>query len=219
MVDEATTRRDMSLLNVILLAQWLFASQASAEEYRIDAANTSVAFEVRVLGHAVERGHFGHVTGTVCLRPQANDGSVDISVDARSLRMNRPALSRLVRGDGFLDVQQYATISYRASQVVFADGALARIDGELTLRGVTKAIPLNVTAYRCTTRADRDDCTLSAAATLSRAQFGMTGYRALVSDRTRLTIRAEGISIDRGEPAAQGGAACDRSPPRMEAGS
>ncbi len=175
---------------------FFLAANARAERFTIDRAHTSVAFEVHVFGAEAEHGRFGRVTGTVSLRPRRNQGSVDISIDARSLRMNHAALGPLIRGGRFLDVQRYSMISYKASQVVFVGGEPARIDGLLTLRGFTKAVPLNVTEYRCATREDHDDCVMSATATLNRSEFGMTGYGAVVSNQTRLTIRAEGVSVE-----------------------
>lgn len=175
---------------------FLLTATAMAERFTIDGAHTSVAFEVHVFGTAAEHGRFGRVTGTVSLRPRTNQGSVDISIDARSLRMNDAALGPLIRGSRFLDVQRYSTISYKASQVLFVGGEPARIDGLLTLRGFTKAVPLSVTEYSCATREDHDDCVMSATATLDRADFGMTGFGAVVSNQARLTIRAEGVSVE-----------------------
>lgn len=172
-------------------------AHATALEYRIDPAQTVVSFEVRYLGFARERGEFNSAYGTVALDAGAGNGWIDIVIDARSLQAGSQAKERFLRGRGLLNVEQYPEIVYRAERVVFAAGEPARIEGELTLLGVTRSVPLTVTHYDCARESLplRQRCILSAAATFSRSAFGMTGYGALTSDEVKLAIQAEGVRL------------------------
>jgi polyisoprenoid-binding protein YceI len=156
----------------------------SAERaYTIEPARTVVTFEVTNLGIAKRRGVFGSVSGTVVLDNQACNGSLHITVDARSVRANDPATQAFVRGKSFLNVTHYSEIAYKGERVVFQHGKPSRIDGELTVLGVTKPVSLTVSDYRC-----EEECTLDAAATFRRSEFGMNRYLTFVSDAVTLTI-------------------------------
>jgi polyisoprenoid-binding protein YceI len=161
----------------------------------MDPARTVVSFEVRNLGLSVQHGRLYGATGTVALDAEAGSGRIDIVVDARSIETGNEATEKFLRGQGLLDVEQYPEIAYKAERVVFANGEPERIEGELTLLGVTRSVPLTVAHYGCTrgTLPARERCTIDATASFRRSAFGMTRYRALISDEVKLAIRAEGV--------------------------
>src|SRR5262245_18642732 len=148
-------------------------AQSASHAYAIEPAHTVVSFEVTNLGIAKRQGVFKDVTGTVLLDPQGGNGSIDIVVNARSIKTGDAATQAFVRGKSFLNVDEYSEIAYRAERVVFADGKPARIEGKLTLLGVTKDVSLAVSGYDC---GDTAHCVLDAAATFSRSEFGMNRY-------------------------------------------
>jgi polyisoprenoid-binding protein YceI len=152
-----------------------------------------VSFEVTNLGIAKRQGVFKDVTGTVLLDPQGGNGSIDIVVNARSIKTGDAATQAFVRGKSFLNVDEYSEIAYRAERVVFADGKPVRIEGKLTLLGVTKDVSLAVSGYECS---DTAQCVLDAAATFKRSEFGMNRYLALVSDSVRLAIHGVATSTN-----------------------
>jgi polyisoprenoid-binding protein YceI len=163
--------------------------QAAAAEYTIDPTRTVVSFEVRNLaGIASQRGTFNGTTGSVALDAEDRTGRVDIVIDARSLEAGNAAVERFLRGESLLNVDEYPQITFTAARVLFENGAPRRIEGELTLRGVTRALALTVTDYGCR----RARCTLTAVANFKRSEFGMTRYRTFTSDEVTLAIRTEG---------------------------
>lgn len=184
-------------LSIALLAAVLLipSAQATAVEYRIDPAQTVVSFEVRYLGIARERGEFNGASGTVALDAWAGKGRIDIVIDARSLRAGNDAKERFLRGRGLFNVEQFPEIVYRAERMVFAAGEPQRIEGELTLLGVKRSVPLTVTRYDCALEGfpSRQRCTMAATATFRRSAFGMTGYSAFTSDEVKLAIQAQGV--------------------------
>ena len=90
----------------------------------------------------------------------------------------------------FLDVEQYAEIAYRADRIVFADGKPSRIEGKLTILGITKDVSLLVSDYECADEQSSEgaQCVLEAATNFRRSEFGMNRYLAFVSDNVRLAI-------------------------------
>jgi polyisoprenoid-binding protein YceI len=177
------------LAAVIGVGTWLLQGHADATEFTLDPSRTVVAFEMRSMG-ILQRGEFRHTAGTVVLDSDEERGELDIVIDARSLQANNRATTKFVRGPSMLDTAAHPEIAYRAQRIVFSQGKPARIDGELTLRGVTRAVPLQVSSYEC----EDERCAIVATATVKRSEFGMTRYMLFASDDVKLAIQAEGVS-------------------------
>lgn len=181
-------------------------THAAVSEYAIDPARTVVSFEVRNLGGiASQRGKFNGASGSVALDAAEQSGRVDIVIDARTLEAGNDAVEKFMRGESLLNVEEYPEITFRAVRVVFRNGEPQQIEGELTLRGVTKALTLTVTDYGCKRgRADIDPqrCKMDAVASFKRSEFGMTRYLTFTSDEVKLAIRTEGEAPSAGPLAA-----------------
>jgi polyisoprenoid-binding protein YceI len=163
--------------------------QDGAMEYAIDPMETTVGFEVKQLGFARRGGEFHSVAGVVVFNATNNSGSIDIVVDTRSVRAGSATEEKFLRGPSVLDVERHSEIAYRAEHVVFMGGKPARIDGELTLLGVTRPVSLTVVDYTCTAK-----CVLDATAVFKRSEFGMTRYMAIIGDDVKLSIH--GVTRD-----------------------
>jgi polyisoprenoid-binding protein YceI len=165
----------------------------SARRYTIDSGRTVVSFEVRSLGIFRQRGWFGASYGHVALDVHAAEGTFDVVIDATTIQASSDARLRIIRGAGFLNVEQFPEITYKAKHVAFNNGKPIRVDGELTLLGITHPVPLKVSAYQCTSPADETlrRCSMDASAMFRRSDFGMTGSMPLAGNRVRLAIHAE----------------------------
>jgi polyisoprenoid-binding protein YceI len=167
---------------------------AGATEFTLDPSRTVVAFEMRSMG-TLQRGEFRHTAGTVMLDSAEERGELDIVIDARSLQASNQATTRFVRGPSMLDTEAHPEIAYRAQRIVFLQGKPARIEGELTLLGVTRTVPLQVSSYDCDDSSESGErCAIVATAHVKRSAFGMTRYMLFASDDVKLAIQAEGIS-------------------------
>jgi polyisoprenoid-binding protein YceI len=169
-------------------------AQSAPRAYSIEPADTVVSFEVRDLrdlGIAKRRGLFDSVTGNVSLDAAAGNGSIDIVVDARSVQTSDPATRAFLRGKSFLNVEQYSEIVYKGGRVIFENDQPVRVEGELTLLGVTKSVSLSISGYRCEDDSSGSGrCVLDAATTFRRSEFGMNHYMTLVSDDVTLSIHS-----------------------------
>jgi polyisoprenoid-binding protein YceI len=192
----AVSRQPISFrsLAALVAAFILPCAHATTVEYTIDPDHTVVSFEARIFGISVQLGRLHGASGTVALDADAGSGRIDIVVDARSIETGNETMAKVLRGQGLLNVEQYPEIVYRAERVVFANGEPERIEGELTLLGVTRSVPLVVDHYGCTrdTLLDQQRCVIEATATFKRSAFGMTRYTFFTSDEVKLAIRAEG---------------------------
>lgn len=171
---------------------------ASPTEYILNPEHTVVTFEVKRLGFSHQTGEFANVAGTVAIDPAAGSGSIDIAVDTRSVRAGNATQEKFLRGPNVLNVEQYSEIAYKAEHVVFAGGKPERIDGHLTLLGVTRPVSLKVVSYACsgTHLSGQPRCRLEAVALFKRSEFGMTRYMALISDEVKLAIRTVADQVE-----------------------
>lgn len=165
-----------------------------ATEYTLDPGRTVVSFEMRSMG-TLQRGEFRRTAGTVLVDSAEERGELDIVIDARSLRASTEAAAKFVRGPSMLNTEVHPEIAYRAQRIVFAQGKPARIEGELTLLGITRSVPLNVASYDCDDESVAGErCAIVATASVKRSAFGMTRYMLFAGDDVKLAIQAEGIS-------------------------
>jgi len=139
--------------------------------WNIDASHSQVEFQVRHLMIAKVRGRFRVFSGTVDIAVLPENSAVEVSVDAASIDTGDPQRDAHLRSAEFLDVEHYPTLTYRSTGVRPGEGDSWMLDGELTIRGVSHPVTLEVefagavsdpwgklrTAFNATGEMDRDD--------------------------------------------------------------
>lgn len=204
-------RRNLLLSNDVLIGQrWAHAVKTTAvlssfvlapglraepQNFVIDTTHSSATFEVSHLGISTQRGRFGNATGTATIDDTQGTGTLDITLDARSLNTGNEFLENLLKGDSWFNTEQFPVIMFSASKFTFVHQKPARIDGQLTLHGVTRPVTLNVMHYACTRKPFlvRLTCGMDATTVIKRSEFGMDNYAAFVGDDVKLLIQAEAV--------------------------
>jgi polyisoprenoid-binding protein YceI len=176
----------------IALAILSWNASSHATEFTLDPSRTLVSFEMRSMG-TTQRGEFSRAAGTVLLDCAGERGELDIVIDARSLKARSEATAKFVRGPSMLNTAVHPQIAYRAQRILFSAGRPTRIEGELTLLGVTRSVALEVSSYECAAQGDQR-CAIAATTSVKRSAFGMTRYMMFASDDVKLAIQAEGVS-------------------------
>lgn len=118
---------------------------ATAVAYTIDPAHSSAGFKIRHLMVAYIRGGFSGLTGDVIF-DAANPANTKInaSIDATSLHTHDVKRDAHVKGADFLDAEKYPTITFVSKKVTPDGNHQWKVTGDLTLRGVTKEVTLDV---------------------------------------------------------------------------
>jgi polyisoprenoid-binding protein YceI len=125
------------------------APAATAATWDIDTAHANAGFKVRHLMVSHVRGHLGPVTGTVAIdEHDLSRSRVEVSVDARGIDSREPKRDEHLRSADFLDVANHPTVTFRSTRVEAPSGPGGdlRVTGDLTIRGVTRAVTLEVEA-------------------------------------------------------------------------
>jgi polyisoprenoid-binding protein YceI len=133
----------------IALGAVLAAAPVVAQEiYVIDTKHTSPTFEVTHIGFSQQRGLFGNTTGKVTLDRTAKKGTIDVSIATASLVM-APSFQNMVKGEDFLNVEKFPTMTYKSGDLVFDGDNLVGANGEFTMLGVTHPVALKLTSFKC----------------------------------------------------------------------
>jgi polyisoprenoid-binding protein YceI len=114
-----------------------------AGTWTIDPLHSNVGFTVRHLMVSKVRGRFGTFDGTVVTGDDPLDSSVNATIDLASIDTGIAKRDDHVRSADYLDVAQYPTMTYRSTGVR-RDGDDFVLDGDLTLRGLTRPVPLTL---------------------------------------------------------------------------
>lgn len=167
-------------MHVRLLAAALAAALAgpvsAQESYVVDPVHSQPQWEARHIGFSAQRGSFGKVTGKVMLDRAAKKGSVDIVIDATSVKTYDQRLDAIVKGERFFNVEKFPTIAFKSTSVAFQGDAVTSVDGELTMLGITKPVTLKVVDFACGANPfnKKPMCGADASATIKRSDWGMT---------------------------------------------
>lgn len=111
--------------------------------WTIDPAHSNVEFSVRHMMVSKVRGHFSRFSGSVVTAPDPLASSVTAEVDLTSIDTGNEQRDGHVRSADFFDAEENRTMTYRSTGVR-RDGDDFVLDGELTLKGVTRPVPLKL---------------------------------------------------------------------------
>jgi len=114
-------------------------------KWSLEPGHTAAEFCARHMMVTNVRGHFKDVHGTLNFDPK-NPGksSVDIVIDARKIWSGEPARDDHLRSADFLDVENFPEIRFHGDDVVVIGESEYRVRGDLTIRGVTRPVTLDV---------------------------------------------------------------------------
>ena len=91
------------------------------------------------------RGHFKNVHGTLKFDPaDPVNSSVEVVINAKELWTGEPERDEHLRSADFLDVENHPTITFKGNEVERIGGNKAKVTGDLTIRGVTRKVTLEV---------------------------------------------------------------------------
>lgn len=170
-----------------------------AGTWDIDTSHSDVSFTVRHMMVSKVRGRFGVFSGEIVTGENLTDSSVTATIDATSIDTNNEQRDGHIRSADFFDVENHPQWTFRSTGVRVDDGDLA-LDGELTIKGVTRPVTLalEVNGFGPDawggTRAG-----FSASTAIDRNDFGvdikmpLDGGGVVVGDKVQINLEIEGV--------------------------
>jgi len=152
------------------------AAVAAPVSYEIDPQHTYPSFEADHMGGmSVWRGKINSSAGKIVLDKQAGTGTVDVTMDMKTIDFGIDALNAHAQTADLFDTAKYPTATYTGKLAKFQNGAPTEVDGALTLHGVTKPVTLKINSFMCKDHPmkKKEFCGADASATLNRDDFGV----------------------------------------------
>ncbi|MEN9451572.1 MAG: hypothetical protein RLZZ369_631 [Pseudomonadota bacterium] len=159
-----------------LLALPAAAVIAAPTTYQIEPTHTYPSFEADHMGGlSVWRGKFNKTSGSVTFDKAGQQGTVDITVDIDSIDYGFDLMNTKAKSEELFDAAKYPTATYKGKLAGFKKGVPTKVMGDLTLRGITKPVQLNILSFKCMPHpmVKREVCGADAMATFKRDDFGM----------------------------------------------
>ena len=186
------------LIASTLCAGFAGLAHAAPEIYTIEPMHTYPSVEAPHLGISYWRGKFTKTSGKIWLDREAQTGRVDITIETASANFGSMLMDRGIRGEDWFDVEKFPTAKYVSDSITFRAGVPATINGQLTLRGITRPLRLDIVEFNCIVNPlyKRDECGADARAEFDRRDFGM--LKEIVNDngKVRLQIQVEALKGD-----------------------
>jgi polyisoprenoid-binding protein YceI len=152
------------------------AAAAAPVSYEIDPQHTYPSFEADHMGGmSVWRGKINSSAGKIVLDKQAGTGTVDVTIDMKTIDFGIDALNAHAQTADLFDTAKYPTATYTGKLAKFQNGAPTEVDGTLTLHGVSKPVTLKINSFMCKDHPmkKKEFCGADASATLNRDDFGV----------------------------------------------
>ena len=165
----------------------------------IDPVHSDVSFVVRHMMVSKVRGRFATFSGKIVTGDNVTDSSVTASIDAASIDTGNEQRDADLRSARFFDVHNYPLWTFRSTGIR-PDGDGFVVDGELTIKGVTRSVPLALELNGIgpdTSGGIR--ASFSASTTIDRNDFGidvklpLDGGGVVVGDKVQITLEIEAV--------------------------
>ncbi|MGA7479767.1 MAG: YceI family protein [Azonexus sp.] len=168
---------------------------AAPETFAVDSTHTFPRFSYNHLGYSIQMSRFDKATGTVTLDKAAKTAAVDIVIDTKSVNTGSATFNEHIQGEDYLDTAKYPTATFKSTKVNFEGDKPASIEGNLTLKGITKPVTLTVTSFHAMPHPmmKKDAIGANATTKVKRTDFNMGKNVPYVGDEVTIDIAIEAV--------------------------
>ena len=174
--------------------------KSTTTTWNIDPAHSVAEFKVKHMMIANVKGHFSKVTG-VLVHDEADrtKSRVDATIEAASIETRESQRDTHLKSADFLHVEKFPTLSFKSTDIKVADDGELKVQGDLTIRGVTRKVTFAVEGPTPPTKDPWGNTRIAISATtkINRKDYGLTWNAALetggilVGEEVAITLEAE----------------------------
>jgi polyisoprenoid-binding protein YceI len=164
--------------------------------YSFDRSHTFVTFEILHFETATIRGRLGPLDGQAELDIASRKGRVQVVIDTALVSTGLPVLDALLKRADLLDSDAHPRAYFVGETFEFdAQGRVAAVSGEFTVRGIGRGLKLQAQRWRCYPNPlfRREVCGGDFVAEIKRSDFGITHSLPFVADTVRLLVQVEAV--------------------------
>jgi polyisoprenoid-binding protein YceI len=176
-------------------------ARVPAGRYEIDPNHTSITFDIDHFKYTRFTMRFDRKQGQLDWSEGGLDRSTtSVTIDAASIDTNVPLLDKMVKGPDMLDVERNPQIRFVSTRFERTGESRGTLSGDLTIRGVTQPVALDVTfnGFAPDPLTKKDTLGFSAEGRFSRAKFGLSTWYPAVGDDIHVRIQAEFVKTPAG---------------------
>jgi polyisoprenoid-binding protein YceI len=174
----------------------LVSAVAAPVTYGVDGSHTFPRFSYSHFGYSTQLSSFSKTSGKVVFDVEAKKGSVEIVIDMKSVSTGFADFNDHIQGEDFLDTAKFPQATFKSTKVIFEGDKPQFIEGQLTIKGVTKPVTLTVTSFQAMPHPMMKKPALGANAftVIKRSEFNAGKYAPYVGDEVRIDIAIEAIA-------------------------
>jgi polyisoprenoid-binding protein YceI len=180
---------------LVLAAAAAAPALAAPETFNVEPNHTFPRFSYTHLGYSIQLSRFDKTTGTVTFDKAAKTGSVDIVIDTKSVSTGSALFNEHIQGEDFLATDKFPTATFKSTKVIFEGDKPAKVEGNLTLKGITKPVTLTVSSFHTMPHpmVKKDAIGANAKTVVKRTDFNMGKNVPYVGDEVTIDIAIEAI--------------------------
>ncbi len=181
---------------LLVAALFAFAGSAFAAPvtYKIDPGHTNVLASWSHFGFSNPSANFGEADGTLVYdAADVSKSHVQVTLPLTGLSALADQFYDHLTGDKWFDAAKYPSATFKSTKVEAAGEGKLKVTGDLTIKGVTKPVVLDVTLNKVGEHPMKKVPAIGfdATATVKRSDFGLGAYAPMVSDEVALKITTE----------------------------
>lgn len=188
----------MKKLLIASLFSATVAGQAFAAPvtYEIDPSHTFPSFSYNHMGFSIQELRIDNTSGTVVYDKEAKEAEVDITLDMTRINTGFADFDAHIKSADLFDTEKFPTATFKSTKVTFEGDAPKTIEGDLTIKDVTKPVVLEVTHFHNAENAmfKKDAIGANASTKILRSDFGVDLFVPAVSDEVTITIALEALA-------------------------
>lgn len=184
----------LKILVAAALCAGTLAAQAAPVTYTLDTTHSRVTFYVNHFGYSNSVGEFKVGEGTFSFDDQDwSRSAVDVKIPVQSLELGDAKWNAHILSGDFLEAARFPDIAFVAKKVEKLEGARGKLYGDLTIKGVTRPVVLDLRLNKVGEHPLRKTpaAGFTATTTIKRSDFGVAAYLPAVADDVEIRIEIE----------------------------
>ncbi|MGY4748753.1 YceI family protein [Pannonibacter sp. Q-1] len=167
---------------------------AAPVAYEFDKSHSNLSFSYNHLGYSTTDGRFGTWDAKLMIdADQPANSSIEMTIDTNSLDTFWADRDTHFKSADFFDVAQFPEATFKSTKVTKTGEQTLQIEGDLTIKGITKPATLDVTVTAMGEHPmeKKPWVGFAATTTIKRSDFGMDMYTPYVGDDVSIVLHAE----------------------------
>ncbi|GAB4575728.1 MAG: YceI family protein [Rhodothalassiaceae bacterium] len=167
---------------------------AAPESFAFDKAHSHIGLSWNHLGFSETHARFADFDGKLLLdEADPANSSLEVTIPITSLETGVEKLDAHLMSPDFFDADTFPTAHFKSTAIEIVGEGRAKVTGDLTIKGVTKPVTLDVTLNKLDKHpmTGRKAAGFNASTVIKRSDFGISGYVPMVSDEVTIVISTE----------------------------